>query len=462
MRTQQTVNKLFLLCLVLHIQSVFGQTPLSLSPDPNTDSIIQQLANNPTIPADSLSKIFAAWNHFPSIYNPDHSYIVTYKDPYYGDVPMRLYIPKNYSPQKKSPMVLLLHGAVRASSFDLAARIPVNPSVMNPVDNSDLFFDHFRRHDYIILRPLADMTKKFDWIINDFNNDYLQDNPGNANLTYSCLIRALICLKKIVNIDDNRVFAFGHSDGADGVFGLEIFQPSFFAGFLLYNSMLANLKSTNNYIGNIQNFPTYIIHSDLDNLRPVEQITAIVDSLKKQGVKLHYEVYHGYKHFDDHLRLDMPAANKWTSHTTRNPFPSKIYWEAANAVDSRCSWLRVDSFNLYHPAAQWQHEINSRAFVYETKTWADYNYYNTFPGYAIEASYFKNTFTVNTSKIMAFEILISEKMVDPAENVRVIVNGKLLFDERVRPDKRFIASCFGQDFDREAIWSNRIKISLAP
>jgi len=308
------LNKLFLFYLILSIQSGFGQTPLSLTPDPSIDSIIQQLATNPNIPADSLTKIFSGWNRYSSSYSPDQNYIITYKDPYYGNVPMRLYIPKNYSPQKKSPLVLILHGAVGSSSFERAGITPGNPSARNALDNSDLFFDHFKRQDYIILRPFADMTKKFDWVINDFNNDYVRDIPGNVNLTYSCLINAITSLKKVVNIDDNKVFAFGHSDGADGVFGLEIFQPSFFAGFLLYNSLLANLKTTNNYVANIQNFPTYIVHSDLDNLRPVEQITAIVDSLKKLGAKMHYEIYHGYKHVDDHLRLDIHALDQRRPH----------------------------------------------------------------------------------------------------------------------------------------------------
>jgi predicted esterase len=456
------LNILFFLYLLQSFQSGFGQTPLYLTPDPSTDSLIQQLATNPNIPADSLLKMFSGYDRYPSSYRPDQNYIITYKDSYYGDVPMRLYIPKNYSPLKKSPLVLLLHGAVGSSSFERAGNTPGNPSARNTGDNSDLFFDHFKRQNYIILRPFADRSRKFDWVVNDFNNDYIRDIPGNVNLTYGCLIRAVTSLKKVVNIDDNRVFAFGHSDGADGAFGLEIFQPSFFAGFLLYNSLLANLKATNNYVANVQNFPTYIVHSDLDDLRPVEQITAIVDSLKKGGAKLHYEIYHGYKHVDDHLRLDMPAAYKFTNRTTRNPFPQKIYWEASNAVDSRYSWLQVDSFNLYLPAASWQHEVNSRAFVYETRTWAEYNYYNTFPGYVIEAFYSNNTFTVNTSKVLGFSLLISEKMIDPAEPVKVIVNGKLLFDQRVKPDKRFIAACFQQDFDREAIWSNRIKIPPVP
>jgi len=458
------LNTLVFFALTLGTHPVFAQkTPHLFFNDSIYLTITREMASDQDISADSLLKMLADWNRFPSSYKADQNYILTYEDPYYGNVPMRLYVPKTYSPGRKCTLILLLHGAVQLSSFARAGESPGNASGRNESDDDDLFFDYFRDQGYIILRPFGDFQKKFNWSMNEFNSGLDQgSSPGNTNFTFKCLIGAITKLKKVFNIDDNKVFAFGHSDGADGAFGLEVFQPSPFAGFLLYNSMLTNLKATNIYPANMQNCPTYIVHSDLDDLRAVQQTTAIVDRLKELGAPIEYKVYNGYKHFDNHLKIDLPFANKFILQKTRNPFPAKLYWEAGNAVDDRCFWLKVDSFDLKLPRAKWQEEINFKTYLRPTRTWANFNYYMTAPGYVIKASYLDNTFTVNTSKILSFEILISEKMVDLNQNIKVILNGNLVFDKKIKPNKRFILSSFEQNADRTCIWVNSIKLTVSP
>ena len=422
----------------------------------------REIALNPGITTDSVIKALTDWSRYPSSYKADQNYIFNYTDPYYGNVPMRLYVPKTYNSLQKWPLIVLLHGAVRLSSFARADRRPDDSSARNESDDDDLFFNYFRDQGYLILRPVADVPKKFDWVINDFNSGFIQESSaGNVNLTFRCIINAIIKLKKNLNIDDNKVFAFGHSDGSDGAFALEVFQPSLFAGFLLYNSMLANLKATNIYPANMQNCSTYIVHSDLDDLRAFEQTTAIVDSVRKLGAQIEYKVYNGYKHFDNHLKIDLPFANQFIRQTTRNPFPSKIYWEASNAIDNRCFWLKVDSFDLDLPAAAWQKEFNVKIFLRSTMTWKNIDYYQTYPGYVIKASYYDNTFTVECSKVVRFEILISEKMVDLNQPIRVVVNGKLVFSKRIGPNRPFISSSFEQNFDRGCIWVNSITLNAS-
>jgi predicted esterase len=450
--------------LTLGNQSLFAQrTPHLVVNDSIYLAMMRDISSDQGISTDSLLKKLADWNRYPSSVKTDQDYIFTYEDPYYGNVPMRLYVPKTYSHVKKCPLLLLLHGAVRISSFARAEGSPGSASGRNESDDDDLFFDYFREQGYIILRPFADFQKKFNWAMNEFNSGLDQGwSPGNVNLTFKCLIGAITKLKKLFNIDDNKVFAFGHSDGADGAFGLEVFQPSLFAGFLLYNSMLDNLKATNIYPANMENCSTYVVHSDLDDLRAVEQTTAIVDRLKELGATIEYKVYDGYKHFDKHLTLDLPFANKFVLRTTRNPFPSKVYWEAGNAVDDRCFWLKVDSFDLKLPKAKWQEELNFKTYLRPTGTWANINYYMTSPGYLIKASYLDNTFTISTSRILSVEILISEKMVDLDRNVRVILNDNLVFNKRIKSDKQFILSAFKENADRTCIWVNSIKLNINP
>ncbi len=426
-------------------------------------TMTQEIASDQAVSADSLLRMLSDWNRYPSSYKAGQNYIFSYEDPHYGNVPMRLYVPKTYSPGKKCPFILLLHGAVQISSFARATQTESKTADRNESDDDDLFFDYFKDQGYIILRPFADFQKKFNWAMNEFNSGLgMGSSPGNTNFTFQCLTNAIIKLKKVFNIDDNKVFAFGHSDGADGAFGLEVFQPSLFAGFLIYNSMLTNLKATNIYPANMQNSPAYIVHSDLDDLRAVQQTTAIVDRLKEMGAPIQYKVYNGYKHFDNHLKIDLPFANKFILQKTRNPFPPKLYWESGNAVDDRCFWLKIDSFDLKLPKADWQEEINFKTYLRPTRTWANFNYYFSAPGCVIKAAYAANTFTVSTSRIVSFEILISGKMVDLDQNVKVILNGRPVYNKRIRPNKQFILSSYEHDADRSCIWANSIKLKVSP
>ncbi len=43
-------------------------------------------------------------------------------------------------------------------------------------------------------------------------------------------------MKQVINIDDNRVFVSGHSNGATGSFSYMLKQPAPFAGFYGFNT----------------------------------------------------------------------------------------------------------------------------------------------------------------------------------------------------------------------------------
>ena len=73
---------------------------------------------------------------------------------------------------------------------------------------------------------------------------------------------------------------------------------------MIYNSMLIVFNSYDLYLRNTVNRPLYIVHSDLDDLRPIQQtglIIKILDSLKSPVL---YKEYTGYQHYDKHLQKD--------------------------------------------------------------------------------------------------------------------------------------------------------------
>jgi predicted esterase len=363
---------------------------------------------------------------------------------------MHVFIPSAYNNAQKSPCILMLHGAVGQSKFsDIDSTAAAD---------EDIMFDVLKKQNYIIIRPLGDRSKKFDWVVNRFGT-WTQQQP---NLTYKTLAAALQSLKKVLNIDDNRVFTFGHSDGSDGAVGLAIYTPDAFAGVLGYNSMLANLVTNDYFIKNTVNKPLYLVHSDRDDLRPMQMTRDVVNKLKATGSNISYKEYVGYEHYDKHLTIDMPAAVKFINGTKRNPYPAKVEWTTAyDTIYNACDWLKITKIDTLRSRAEWDTLFNTNSFDKINKRYYNYGYYRYEKKYgAVKATYAANVFNIQTSRVAGVEIKISSAMVDLNEPVIVKLNGRQVFREKVKADKAYLLNSFKQNADREALWINHIQVQV--
>ena len=445
---------ILLICLQVNAQKV----PILKLDKSEFFSISKKLMNDKMISADSVLHVLANWNKYQAINKVNQTYIFYYDDPYFGKIPMRLFIPSTYNNKIKTPLILLLHGAVKVSSFDRANDLINNISKPSEADVG-FFLNYLSQQNYIILIPFADPKKRFDWVENDFGNPILNNGNTVPNKTYQTLVNVILKLKQTLNIDDSKIFAFGHSDGSDGAFCMELFQPTIFAGFIVHNSMLYNFFD-NIYLANLQNRQSYIVHSDLDDIRPIQQTRKIIEFMKTQYHTISYKEYKGYKHFDKHLTIDLPFANKFISSTERNAFSKNIYWESSSPQNNGCDWLWVNGFDLKLPKADWQKEFNFNSYDKIDSTWRNLNYYQNGEGYAIKARYHDNVFSVETSRVDDFEIFINKDMVDLSKPIKVFANNKLVFNKMITPNKNYIIDSFEKHFDREALWVNSIKIHL--
>lgn len=417
---------------------------------------VQIISDNQNIHADSAYHILSNWNQYPVIQQTKKWYLFHYADPVFGKIPLKVYIPENYKKEVSSPAVLVLHGALVLSSFKDAYK--------DTASDEDLFYNFFAEKNFIIIRPYADGAGfntsgkiNFDWVVNKFNG---RTSRNKANPTYQTLVAIINQLKQVVNIDDNKIFAFGHSDGADGAFALEYYQPSAFAGFVVYNSMLQTIHDYDIYISNTLNRPLYLVHSDLDDLRPIQQarlIMKIFDSLKSPVL---YKEYIGYQHYDKHLPIDLPYSYEWMKGISRNPFQKNISWETSSSNASTCDWLRITQFDTTLASANWQTELNTKLYNKRDKIYMDELYYNLNKSGIARASYNNNTFELSTSRIKEVELLISPVMVNLQNPVIVRVNGKEVFHKKVTADKHFLLHQFATSFDRKTLWITSIKIKV--
>lgn len=444
------LSKLILFIFAAFASRVSHAQLLQLSPA-NANKLLGQLKNNAAISADGLLKTIHNWQAYPVVDKTGIDYKYVYTDTLFGKVPLRVFIPSSYKNSIKTPCVLLLHGAVSRSGF-------------NDIDslaqfNDDVLFTELKKHNYIIVRPVADRDVHFDWGKKPIRGK----GQNTPNYTFSTLTSIMASLKKILNIDDSRVFAFGHSDGSDGAIGFGVYSPNMFAGIIAYNSMMNQLFVKDFYIKNITNRPLYIVHSDLDDLRPMMLTRNIVNQLKAiAGQKIQYKEYIGYTHQDKHLDIDLPFAVKYMDSIKRNPFQAKIYWEtSSDTIFNNCDWLRITQAGFNKEDGRWYKGFNVKEYDKIHKKDMDDLYYNLDgQRMAVQASYAQNTFNIQTSRVKEVEILISPAMVGMSKPIIIIVDGKQVFNDIVKPDKAFVLQNFKNDFDRDANWVASVKAKV--
>jgi len=185
--------------------------------------------------------------------------------------------------------------------------------------------------------------------------------------------------------------------------------------------------------------------------------------MKKIGADYQDHRYNGFPHWFpkfDESELAYKLLFEDLIKRKRDPFHSTIYWECDDVKYGRCDWLQITSLDTTAKRAAWQKDIN-----FEIKKWIVLGdkdsaitrdtllhgvKYRKSSG-AIKATYKNNVFTVQTSDVKSFSILLSPEMVDLSRPVVVIVNGKLYLKQKVGYNEDFLQTGFRNTADRAAI-----------
>jgi hypothetical protein len=224
--------------------------------------------------------------------------------------------------------------------------------------------------------------------------------------------------------------------------------------------MLTNIFANDIYLPNAGNRPLYAVHSDKDDIRPIEQARAIIKVLDSLKVNVKYKEYYGYQHFDKHLDLDYPNALEFIKNTGRNPYPHAVFWETGSHTFNSCDWLVINNWDFALPTAGWHKSYFVNSYNKINKAWYNRNNYDYNPSAAIKGAYNNNVFEIYTSRVTAFEVLISPQMVDITKEVKIIVNGKTAFTGKVKADDNFFKKQFAKTHDRKAVWVAAVPVKV--
>ena len=311
-------------------------------------------------------------------------------------------VPESYDPKQKIDLHIYLHGGVGISS--------------NRISNTKIRrLKRLRVANAISVYPSAWTAAKW-W-----------HEPQKKNI-----VKIIGAVKKSYNVDDNRVFIHGLSDGAAGVYYFASHLPTPFAGFIALVGSPHVLRPKHKvfgktFPGNFVNKPIFAINTIDDHLFPARSVENLFEAINSNNGDISFYAMPGDHFGMPWLSTLQQEYDSFVANHTRNPYPDSLYWQTDKSGEfNRVHWLVLN-------ATQGADTDN-----------------------AVVARKIGNAVYLSSKNVLAITLLISSDHFDLSENIQVWSNQRLVFDQRVKPDVRVLDKWFKRDQDRSMLFANEI------
>lgn len=433
--------------------------------------------------------------------------------------PYALYVPEDYDPSRRHRLLVHLHGGVSN---------PVCPDAGRLREYGGRFWVDDRTPGFLYAFPGAQRGAEW-W------------TPAGRSL----VLGLLRTLRRLYNIDENRVYLAGFSDGASGCFHMALADPSAFAGFLPLNGhpAVAQAGGLQLHLANLRNAALYMVSTGRDSLYPAARLKPLAEMMRKAGADLTFRVYEEMIHRPDYLPRERPRMVAWMEDHPRDPHPGRILWKTADPDLGRVHWLalrtageagndapfpdyqirlepgrvllgitidpafpgpgvrvdRVSDGSAARTMGLRSADVIERADEKEVRTLADLRavlaakdfgdpivlrvrrdgasltlrgrfpdpepqpvFERGKPCSCLEARRKGNDVTVRARRTAVFDLYLSPAWFDFDRPLRLTVNGRPVFEGRVKPDLRFLLEQACRDEDRTRLYAARLPVVVEP
>jgi predicted esterase len=234
--------------------------------------------------------------------------------------PYHLLVPAGYDPGKKYALVINMHGGV--------SRPTLIPDNMFSRYRDQMWAQDARAGAYLLVLPLG--QKGAEWW-----------SPVGLDNVLGIIDQ----IKRDYNVDENKIFTTGFSDGASGSFFFSLLWTTPFAGFIPLNGFppVAQAGGFQAYLPNASNKPMYAVNTTEDGLYPTKIVTPIIETMKAAGAKdLIYKVHENIGHRPDYWPQERENILRFIKENVRNPLPKNLTWETSDSKVGRCHWVKIE------------------------------------------------------------------------------------------------------------------------
>ncbi len=229
-----------------------------------------------------------------------------------------LQVPAAYDPRTRYPLRVYLHGGV------------MRP---RPADGAWWRSEQrWVRDDAIVVAP-ASWNESVWWQRSQIEN----------------LAGLLNDLKRIYNIDENRAYLMGVSDGATGAYYHAFKATTPWAGFLTFighPAVLANPSTGVDgemHVANLRGKPLFVVNGARDRLYPAVVVQPYVRLFAEAGIEVEFRPQPDAGHDLSWWDAEVEHVEAFIAATRRRPLPDELTWETETTREfNRAHWLVVD------------------------------------------------------------------------------------------------------------------------
>ena len=226
-------------------------------------------------------------------------------------------VPDNYDPARRYQVRIQLHGGVGGR----ATNAPVGNGTVGALAGAEQI--------YVIPYAWAEMP----W--------WSPDQVLN-------LAAIVDRVKRVYNVDENRVVLSGVSDGATGALYVAMRETTPFASILPLNGYLMVLAMRDIddgliFANNLRNKPMFAVNGGRDPLYPTRVVDPYIEHLKSGGVSLDYHPQPNAGHNTAWWPEVVDTYEAFVREHPRRPLPDTLTWEMGNSAGfNRAHWLVLD------------------------------------------------------------------------------------------------------------------------
>ncbi len=225
-------------------------------------------------------------------------------------VPYQAILPVEYSPDRKYPLVVVLHARGMKPENELVWWGGTN--IAGPA----------HRNGFIVIAP-----------------DYLQNEAetgvGSAE-SHIRVVAAIRDARKRFSIDSDRVYLCGHGLGGDAVFDIGMAHPDLFAGAVVITGKIN--EYSRHYWENCKKLPFYVVIGELDG-ETFKHNSGVLTRMMKYRHDVILTEYKERGHEDYHEEL--PNILEWMKHHQRAELPREFKMKTMRPSDNRFYWIEL-------------------------------------------------------------------------------------------------------------------------
>lgn len=335
-----------------------------------------------------------------------------------GDETMHygLYVPPAYEPSRPYPLILCLHGA----GFD-----------------GDTYLDRWQPRlgeDYLLACPTME---EGEW----------WTRQGEA------LVLAVFSeISHTYHVDPDRVYLTGMSNGGIGTYLIGLNHPDRFAALIPMGGAFPTALFP--LLDNAKNTPIYIIHGSQDQVMPVRYSRDVAAYLRRNGDPVIYREHDrvhpmaGGHYFP---REELPDLLAWLKTQQRTPDPRDLAVVRDRDHPGRDFWVRIDEIDS-ETGSFWESEHHPE----EGRRLQQGAYAR------LKARVSGNTIFVTAEHVIRYSVLIPPDFVDWNKPVLVFTNGRVSFEQLLRPDSRSLLEEARRRPDPRQLVLSTINIRVSP